>query len=55
MQKYYYNSILFGRATFIADTSLDFIVNLLLFLSLQLLKKQGLVKNFSYILFKTHL
>lgn len=38
MQKYYFNSVLFGSATFMADTSLDFIVNLSL-LSPQLFMK----------------
>lgn len=51
MQKYYFNSILFARATFTADTSLDFVVNLLLFLSPQLIEKQDLVKNFSLFFF----
>lgn len=45
MQKYYFNSILFDRATFTAITSPDFIVNLLLFLSPQLLKKQVPLKK----------
>lgn len=52
MQKYCFSSILFGRAPFIADTSLDFIVNLLVFLSPQLLKKQDLMKNFSFFFLK---
>jgi len=51
MQTYYFNSRLFGRATFIADTSFDFIVNLLFFLTPQLLKIQDLVKNFSCVFF----
>lgn len=53
MQKYYFNSILFGITTFIVDTSPDLVANLLLFLHTLVLQKQDLVKNFSLI-FQLH-